>query len=331
MHAVSDMARTRQAVNLPMLFGPLFFAAMAAVAPSRRLDGTQKRPESGGTTAEQRAARAALGACVLSGVACLSLAPHQEPRFLLPLTLPLALLFGSSVCATEPATPGRVRPGPDAPRAFGWRGAWGLSCRWLLFNLAMLLFFAGAHQSGVTRVLIWLAGRGGGDEGFAGGLTRGDAVVFFRTYMPPVGSLLLAPTAAPGCLPPEGPRPRSLPLPVAAQSWSRWLQDTMQDMVQDAMDVTGLGGSGQESGSSLPRWLAQVAGYGEGGDADAGGDAGAGAGAGAGAARVGWGVCTGWRAVDLGGATPAELEAALQASPPPSPVLTGHASSLFPY
>ena len=241
MHAVSDMARTRQAVNLPMLFGPLFFAAMAAVAPSRRLDGTQKRPESGGTTAEQRAARAALGACILSGVACLSLAPHQEPRFLLPLTLPLALLFGSSVCATEPAAPGRVRPGPDAPRAFGWRGAWGLSCRWLLFNLAMLLFFAGAHQSGVTRVLIWLAGRGGGDEGFAGGLTRGDAVVFFRTYMPPVGSLLLAPTAAPGCLPPEGPRPRSLPLPVAAQSWSRWLQDTMQDMVQDAMDVTGGG------------------------------------------------------------------------------------------
>ena len=119
---------------------------------------------------------AALGACILSGVACLSLAPHQEPRFLLPLTLPLALLFGSSVCATEPAAPGRVRPGPDAPRAFGWRGAWGLSCRWLLFNLAMLLFFAGAHQSGVTRVLIWLAGRGGGDEGFAGGLTRGDAV-----------------------------------------------------------------------------------------------------------------------------------------------------------
>lgn len=39
-----------------------------------------------------RLTRACLG-CVTSGLAILSLAPHQEPRFLLPLALPLTLLL----------------------------------------------------------------------------------------------------------------------------------------------------------------------------------------------------------------------------------------------
>lgn len=357
---------THLVVNLPMLFGPLFLAALFSLLPSRA-GGGEDSPSDGSNSSgytqglnspareaaerlrlSRLGARATLGACCASGLLFLSLAPHQEPRFLLPLTLPLTLLFSHTVAFPPPITPLRTtssssstssRGGSSPPWAF-WRrrrrSGGGMSRTWLVFNAVMLLLFAGVHQGGVTRALLWLAGRGGGDEGFSQGVARGDSVVWFRTYMPPVASLLLAPTAAPGCLPPAGPRPRSLPLPGTAPSWSIWLQDTMQDAMQDAMDVTGWGSTGQGDEGSWTRWFEEMSrnvghfgnvwgsfpgfsakdpepGVGEDGkgeckreEEDAGG------------ARVGWGVCTGWRSVDLGGAEPDQLERTVLhlASPP---------------
>ena len=54
-------------------------------------------------------------------------APHQEPRFLLPMALPLVVLVGPSVIDKR------------------WKRA-----LWVLFNLLGAIVFGALHQSGVA-------------------------------------------------------------------------------------------------------------------------------------------------------------------------------------
>lgn len=63
----------------------------------------------------------------------LSLIPHQEPRFLLPLLFPLVILY--------------------APRVYQNRA---LLSGWLILNLILFWFFAFVHQSGVTSSILHL-------------------------------------------------------------------------------------------------------------------------------------------------------------------------------
>ena len=76
--------------------------------------------------------RLVLLGCIFSGCGLLSVAQHQEPRFLLPLLLPLCVLF--------------------APRFFCFRW-WIVS--WIIFNISLLVFFGVLHQGGVIPSLIY--------------------------------------------------------------------------------------------------------------------------------------------------------------------------------
>ena len=98
--------------------------------------------------------RGELVACVLVPLALLSWFPHQEPRFLVPLLVPLTLLGACYVFAT------RAR------------------CKfWLAANLALAVFYGSVHQSGVTRALSFVNGMPG-----SGATTK---VYFSHCYMPP--------------------------------------------------------------------------------------------------------------------------------------------------
>eukprot|EP00656_Telonema_subtile_P016412 TRINITY_DN18666_c0_g1_i2.p1 TRINITY_DN18666_c0_g1~~TRINITY_DN18666_c0_g1_i2.p1 ORF type:complete len:511 (+),score=81.90 TRINITY_DN18666_c0_g1_i2:159-1691(+) len=94
-------------------------------------------------------------ACAYCGLAIMSLAPHQEPRFLLPMVVPFALL-ASAV---------------QMPRL-------GIATT-VMFNLVLTLFFGFLHQSGVVPAVVHLKDA-----------PAHTHAVFFRTYPPPQHLLL---------------------------------------------------------------------------------------------------------------------------------------------
>jgi phosphatidylinositol glycan class Z len=94
---------------------------------------------------------------IVFGLGLLSLAPHQEPRFLLPLLVPLALLSDN----------------PWMREHFYQQ----VSTVWIAFNGTLLLLFGVLHQAGVVPSLLALG---------SSLLDRDPkAVVFYHTYMPP--------------------------------------------------------------------------------------------------------------------------------------------------
>ena len=92
----------------------------------------------------------------LSGIALLSLIPHQEPRFLLP-AVPLIL---SSIQLPRSKTLTRY-----------------FLATWIIFNVVLGVLMGVYHQGGVVPAQIWL-----GEQGNMG-LTE---VLWWRTYSPPV-------------------------------------------------------------------------------------------------------------------------------------------------
>ena len=150
---------THLALNAPMMFGPLAFFAYAAVLRSLFSSAFTSRKRRGGRLSDdhrisihlhakrpaprgppkRRAAgvgaratvrrwnRRALWFCAILYVGFVSVAPHQEPRFLLPLVVPLTALFGGAVTRT------RTR-----------------SLAWVAFNLAGFVAFGLIHQGGVV-------------------------------------------------------------------------------------------------------------------------------------------------------------------------------------
>ncbi|CAH0520386.1 unnamed protein product [Peronospora belbahrii] len=114
---------THLTVNMPMLFGPVFFVFLMMVFrhPDRSFFGS---------------------ACVFFPLACLSLAPHQEPRFMLPAIVPLYLFTALN------GRTGVVRY--LTKQKFG-------KLLWIVFNLSLTFFFGILHQGGVVPMLLSLS------------------------------------------------------------------------------------------------------------------------------------------------------------------------------
>jgi hypothetical protein len=124
---------------------------------------------------------------VASGLLVLSLAPHQEARFLTPLLVPLTMLCCSWLAL--------ARVDDTAQQ---WRASllvrWLL---WLLFNAALVLLFGVAHQGGVVRALAHLyetaaasSAVGSTSTVSAGASDGATTVLFYATYTPPLHLLL---------------------------------------------------------------------------------------------------------------------------------------------
>lgn len=156
---------THGCVNMPMLFGPAFLVLLYDVATKRlRSQWTQLW----------------LRATVLVPLALISVSPHQEPRFLLPLLVPLHLAVGGRRVFRL----GRVV--------------------WMAFNATLLLFFGLLHQGGVVPALLAMQASttpssttrlGCSFTSEAASLPwQAAQLVFYKTYMPP--RFLLAGLAA---------------------------------------------------------------------------------------------------------------------------------------
>lgn len=177
-------------VNLPMLYGPL--APLCYLNTVQGLWGAVPQLELGlgltrGTLGKEKTHAAsdvvamdippsalypAYRGIIITGLIVLSCAPHQEPIFLLALSVPLTLLH---------------RDGPrrgllqQRPRR---RAA--LLLFWIVFNYTAALFFGVLHQGGVVPYLLALAG-GHGDLATmtaVGSGTPPRAIVVHHTYIP---------------------------------------------------------------------------------------------------------------------------------------------------
>jgi hypothetical protein len=162
---------THLTVNMPMLFGPVFlvFLVRSLRHPDRSFFG---------------------GACVFFPLACLSLAPHQEPRFLLPALVPLHIFTALN------GRTGVVR--------FLTTHKLGVLL-WVGFNVALTLLFGILHQGGVVPMLLslsslasspvehphittsWLTSTCNFDgfDALSPGISGAVPLLFAKTYMPP--------------------------------------------------------------------------------------------------------------------------------------------------
>jgi len=124
---------THLCVNMPMLYGPL--ALVALVSCLRGWTGGKCEKGSAGSGGMDGAGvahvRRCVGACAVAGVGILSCAPHQEPRFLLPVVLPMTLLYSTFLqdhsAPAAPAAPAqRLQPaGGGGGRGGGGNGRGG--------------------------------------------------------------------------------------------------------------------------------------------------------------------------------------------------------------
>jgi len=148
---------THAVVNMLLLYGPLalmFYEVLAKKIVAVFTVKTAKKAEPSKSTMLQSRIRTTCLWTVVSGLGFLSLAPHQEPRFLLPLLVPLAIL--SQHC---------------------WRSVW-VRCIWIAFNAILLLVYGILHQGGVIPSLFATSTITTARE-----VSR--AVFYYHTYMPP--------------------------------------------------------------------------------------------------------------------------------------------------
>lgn len=147
-------------VNMHIMYGPVWTVVLTAglvIAVSSLLDARQSkgtkvanRQQSGGSSCftlhaagpPSRHFTTLCAAIVISGIFFLSLAPHQEPRFLAPLVYPMAVLgpatfdWITSAAGPEPARCSKLL-----------RRAWVPLV--IVFNIILAFFYGLVHQAGV--------------------------------------------------------------------------------------------------------------------------------------------------------------------------------------
>ncbi|BGP25863.1 phosphatidylinositol glycan, class Z [Rhodotorula toruloides] len=164
-------------VNWPMLFG-----AGLAIIPTAALP----RAKESDLKREERRRVILYLASFLVPTSLLSLQPHQEPRFLVPLIVPLALLAPYSTMFSS-----GTRRSRKSRKAF-----WAL---WLTHSTIFTILFGYVHQGGLLPALFALNSQLG-DSSTALGTSRAVDIVFWRTFMPP-RHLLLPTTDATAVVP----------------------------------------------------------------------------------------------------------------------------------
>jgi len=159
------------AINMPFLFGPLFFAFVAPwsntldemvaarmLPPDKRPRKAVRKPVKG-VPKLSKEVEYVLIACLVSAVGLHSISTHQEMRFMLP-TFVLLVVLGCQEL---------LGPGPNQ-KWYVW--SWIAHC--IIFGLVMGL----GHQGGMVPAMASLQSM----ASTAPGTTH---VIFFHTYMPP--------------------------------------------------------------------------------------------------------------------------------------------------
>lgn len=97
----------------------------------------------------------------------LSMIPHQEPRFLIPLLLPLAMLFGHHI--------------------YGALSSQTCKVLWIGFNIPAALFYGILHQGGLTTAIATIQQQHTyvANTNYNNSIFPQHHVIFYNTYMPP--------------------------------------------------------------------------------------------------------------------------------------------------
>ena len=147
------------AVNGPLMFGPLWFVVWLGIFRT----GRWKRSTSLSASSDVVAIVRTLQASVALPLAALSLAPHQEPRFLAAMIVPTCALAAFHA------------------KEFKVLRRSGFFLGWIALNAALTCLFGVLHQGGVVPAMRALAN--------VDSLALGDAsrvrAIFWKTYMPP--------------------------------------------------------------------------------------------------------------------------------------------------
>lgn len=149
---------THATVNMFILYGPLTLAGYLFMLSSTsrfrfRFSNTSRPTDSDGHDMDQCIVLSQ--AVILFGLAFLSVAPHQEPRFLLPLICPIVLI-GTKIAKSKVGI-----------------------YLWVAFNVVLFALFGLFHQAGVTKSLLEI----GSSNVWAS--EEPVATIYLRTYMPP--------------------------------------------------------------------------------------------------------------------------------------------------
>ena len=153
---------THALVNMPMLFGPLVIFWYGSIF---QLISKKNRNYS----AKSQTSSMIDMTCHLTifcGLAVLSCAPHQEPRFILPCLVPLVLLTGKSAL------------GVDSYFMSGGKSTI-LTTLWIVFNIILYIFFGWLHQGGLIDTLLFHTATTPNNH-----MTPATHI-FYKTYMPP--------------------------------------------------------------------------------------------------------------------------------------------------
>lgn len=131
-------------VNAPLLFGPLYLIAMWTLF--KRL---YRR------TLFSSFWDSCVNLSIVSGILLLSMAPHQEPRFLLPLLIPFVILVLKENYLQRPLT----------------------ISTFLLYQMLLIFFYGYFHQAGVIPSMIDIQKDITHDKEYH--------IIYYHTYMPP--------------------------------------------------------------------------------------------------------------------------------------------------
>lgn len=162
---------THAVVNMMIMFGPLTLTAYLSIpATVRNATGGSTTVTSDTGTFDRRKSKTIIEKTEISmiyqtmivlSLGFLSIAPHQEPRFLLPLIIPLVLL--GEKCINRFPTIGTFV--------------------WILFNMILFVLFGVLHQGGVSQSLLSVGSTA---------IIQPHQIqptptswIYWRTYMPP--------------------------------------------------------------------------------------------------------------------------------------------------
>ncbi|KAF9224898.1 hypothetical protein BS17DRAFT_731607 [Gyrodon lividus] len=144
-------------VNLPMLVGPgLLWFTLCSIYEYARHYGRGRRR----VVFEMDTIRQTIIQMIVLSLSILSVQPHQEPRFLMPLVLPIIVLAAT---LKRSARPGKL--------------FWAT---WITFNILLALVYGFLHQGGVVPSLFSL-------HSTLGDVSSGISthIIYWKTYIPP--------------------------------------------------------------------------------------------------------------------------------------------------
>ena len=155
-------------VNIPLLFGPLAFLfyfkltslLLGRICGSNQFETYKNVPD----MENKKQYKLFLMLCIFVPVLILSFIPHQEPRFIMPVLLPMVMLFSSEVVDLKYSST--------------------IFMSWSIWNVIGYIFFGILHQGGVLPSLLHL-NKVINQKVESSTQLYCHHVVYFHTYMPP--------------------------------------------------------------------------------------------------------------------------------------------------